>query len=235
MSIEQQFSDAGAVITKQPAKVDGNAFFVAQGRLILFAQLINDSKPTGNRLHVATYHAGECCAFENNIVENLLLTFGTDPETQVLTLSLDAFTKLNTGTSPLSTEFYRNVQENCIATNLEFDSQIDARTSMEHAGTESLITNLAAVIDMSETDTSNMTESTSDITQIICDSSEFGHILVSHSSPIFSIPVIVIFVNSISKPAMGVSLIIEIVKVLSIVFKSCKVRMTLKLSSQSCK
>ena len=179
MSIEQQFSDAGAVITKQPAKVDGNAFFVAQGRLILFAQLINDNKPSGNRLHVATYNAGECCAFKNNTVENLLLTFGTDPETQILTLSLDVFAKLNTGAVPFSTEFYNNIQENCIATNLEFDSQIDARTSMEHAGTESLITNLAAVIDMSETDTSNMTE-TGEIAAIRKVATHFGIVLSEH-------------------------------------------------------
>jgi len=176
MSIEQQFSDASAVMTKQPEKVCGNAFFVAQGRLILFAQLINDNKPSGNRLHVATYNAGECCAFKNNTVENLLLTFGTDPETQVLTLSLDAFAKLNTGTVTFSTEFYKNIQENCITTNLEFDSQIDARISMEHAGTESLITNLAEVINMSEPDTLNMTE-TGEIATIRKVATHFGIVL----------------------------------------------------------
>jgi NHLM bacteriocin system ABC transporter ATP-binding protein len=179
LSIEQQFSDACAAITKQPAKVDGNAFAITQGRLILFAQLINDSKPSGNRLHVATYHAGECCAFENNTVANLLLTFGTDPETQVLALSLDAFAKLNTGTSPFSTEFYNNIQESCIATNLEFDSQIDARTSMEHAGAESLIKNLAEVINMSEPDTLNMTE-TGEIATIRKVATHFGIVLPEH-------------------------------------------------------
>jgi len=167
-TLQKLFTDAKATKSVHPDQVDGFAFLVTCGRLILFAQLIENGKLVGDRIHVYTKEPGDMLAFTENKNKDILLTFAVDPETEVLQLPIDVFNTIEEkdefttaltswkkecgaeGDSFSLDEFYDSLVIKCKDADALFDTRIQKRIQREAIETKTLTTNLASVLDMKQ-------------------------------------------------------------------------------------
>ena len=160
--MKQVMIDAGAIVTDKQTTLENYATYITSGRLILFAQLLEDGIPVGKRIHVCTRQTGEILTLPVNTNQQLLISCTTDPETSLLQLPLTDFARVAKGNTlqeaeeswlsecgPMDT-FFDALHTQCTEENKQFSRQYTKQQESESAQNEQLITKLASVIDIKE-------------------------------------------------------------------------------------